>query len=347
MGKKQGWGEMDKSNTPFAKLRTAYRLYNQTTNKSPRTIHWYDERLRLFAEFIGAGASLKDVNIETVRAYIADLQGRTERYANNAFHPHKEGGLSSSYIQGFARALRAFASWLHEDGYTATNVLKNLKPPKIQQKVIEPLTDREIEALLATFDRADPFGARNYAMAFLMLDCGLRASELVGLPAADAHVAEGFLKVLGKGNKERLVPIGRRSQDALVIWRDRFRPQFDPDNTQLWFFLNANSQMVTVRSLEELVAKAGNLAGIIKLHPHRLRHTFATRFLTNGLGDTLQLQQFLGHPALKWCDATLPSPPWRRPSLSGIPRRWTCSAMPTRPQTTLTRAESRQQSHES
>ena len=68
MGKKQSWGEMDKSKTPFEKLRTAaYRLYNQTSNKSPRTTHWYDERLRLFQEFIGEGASLQDLNVENVR----------------------------------------------------------------------------------------------------------------------------------------------------------------------------------------------------------------------------------------------------------------------------------------
>jgi site-specific recombinase XerD len=105
--------------------------------------------------------------------------------------------------------------------------------------------------------------------------------------------------VLGKGNKERLIPVGRRSQEAIRAWVERFRSQFDAEGTEPRVFLNANGQRMTLRSLEEMIGRAGAQAGISGLHPHRLRHTFATRFLTLGLGDTFQLQQLLGHTSLE------------------------------------------------
>ena len=210
MAKKQSWAEMDKSNIPLAKLVEGFALYNRTTNKSPRTVDWYTERLACFQRFAGEDATLKDITVANVRAFIAELQARTTRNPNNPFFKNKDRPLSSAYIQSFARALRAFSSWLYEDGYTDTNVLRPLKPPKIQQKVVEVLSDAEIERLLAVFDRNDPYGARNYAIVFTMLDAGLRATELLDLTLANAHLQEGFLKVLGKGNKERLIPVGRR-----------------------------------------------------------------------------------------------------------------------------------------
>lgn len=127
-----------------------------------------------------------------------------------------------------------------------------------------------------------------------MLDGGLRASELLELSLTNARLEEGFLKVLGKGNKERLIPVGRRCQEALRVWLERFRPQFDPDGLEARVFLNANGQRMTLRSLEEMLGRSGTRAGISGLRPHRLRHTFATRFLTLELGDTFQLQQLLG-----------------------------------------------------
>jgi site-specific recombinase XerD len=298
MAKKQTWADMDKSRIPLSKLVEDFALYNRTTNKSPRTVSWYSERLSLYLRFAGEDATLADISIPNVRRFIAELQGRTLRNPNNPYIA-RQGSLSSSYIQSFARALRAFSSWLYEDGYSDTNVLRPLKPPKVQQKVVEVLSDAEIERLLAVFDRSDPYACRNYAIVFTMLDAGLRVTELLELTLANARLQEGFLKVLGKGNKERLIPIGRRCQDALHEWCDRFRPQFDDRDEMACLFLNANGKRMTLRALEEMIGRAGKAARITGLHPHRLRHTFATRFLTEELGDTFQLQQLLGHTSLE------------------------------------------------
>lgn len=107
MDKRIRWTEMDKSKTPFSQLRAASKVYNQTTGKSAQTVKWYEFRLELFERWLGADATLADVTVANVRGYIAELQNRTQRWGNNRFVVNKDGPLSSSYIQGFARALRA------------------------------------------------------------------------------------------------------------------------------------------------------------------------------------------------------------------------------------------------
>ncbi len=289
---------MNKQNIPFRQLREAYGVFNKTTGKSPATVRFYDERLEGFERYIGPDATLADVNVHDVRAFIAHLQGRTDRNPNNRYGKQPVGPLSSSYIQGFARTLRAFATWLFEDGYTNDNVLKAIRPPKIQQKVKEVLTDDEVQRILALFNQDEPYGARDFAMLWTLLDCGLRASEICNLKIDDAHLEQGYLKVLGKGNKERLVPIGQRCQEALMKWRDRHRASFvvvDVPN----MFLNSNGDAMTVNALKLVLARAGARAGVPRVHLHLLRHTFATNYLVREVGDPLRLQQILGHTSLE------------------------------------------------
>lgn len=300
MPKKTHWNDMKKDTTPFARLREQFAVYNKTTGKSPATVNWYEQKLDLFERWLGPDACLADVSIPTVRAYVADLQERTTRHTNSPMHKSHEGKLSSTYIHGIVRGLRAFASWLLEDGYTDTNVLRQLRPPKFQQKVTEVLTDEEVQRLVAIFDRAEPYGARAFAMIWTLLDCGLRAAELCSLKTEDAHLDQGYLKVLGKGNKERLVPIGQACQAALLVWRDRFRPQFELEGAETpTLFLNSNGEPMNVNSLQLVIGRTGVRAGIPRVHAHLLRHTFATNYLVKEVGDPLRLQQILGHTSLE------------------------------------------------
>jgi site-specific recombinase XerD len=147
---------MNKKNTPITKLREQFIIYNKTTGKSPATVSWYEQKLELFTRFIGPNATLADVTVANARSFIADLQERSTRNLRNPYNHKREGSLPSSYIQGFARALRAFSSWLHEDGYTESNVLKTVKLPKIQEKVKEVLTDTEVQRLVSVFDLDEP-----------------------------------------------------------------------------------------------------------------------------------------------------------------------------------------------
>ena len=107
---------MDTSAIPPAKLRKASETYNRTTGKSPSTHRWYPDKLSLFERSLGDGCQLSDLTVESARKLIAYLQGRRVRHEHNPFVTNREGALSSSYIQGFARALRAFSSWLQRAG---------------------------------------------------------------------------------------------------------------------------------------------------------------------------------------------------------------------------------------
>jgi len=150
---------------------------------------------------------------------------------------------------------------------------------------VEVLSEAEIERLLAVFDRNDPYGSRKKDIVFTMLDAGLRATELLDLTLTNARIREGFLKVLGKGDKAAC-PGRAAISGSLRAWLERFRPLFA--NADIAFlFLNAKGQRMTLRALEEIISRSGNQADIAGLHPHRLRHTFATRFLTEGLGDNV------------------------------------------------------------
>jgi site-specific recombinase XerD len=164
--------------------------------------------------------------------------------------------------------------------------------------VIQVLTDAEVRKLLARFKKDEAFGARNHALVFTLLDCGLRASELCSLTLDDAHLDQGYLKVLGKGNKERLVPIGHACQEALQRWRDRFRPQFDI-HSRRYLFLDATGERLTINALELMVRRVAESAGLRGVHCHLFRHTFATNYLVKEVGDPLRLQQILGHTSLE------------------------------------------------
>ncbi|MEX2158160.1 MAG: tyrosine-type recombinase/integrase [Dehalococcoidia bacterium] len=290
---------MYKSVVTLERLKEAYAVYNQVVGKSPRTIQWYNQKLELFERFLGDGCELADFTLESARAYIADLQNRRARYERNGYVKDKSGTLSSAYIQGFARALRAFSTWLNQEGYTDTNVLQPLKPPRIQRKVIQPLTDEEVGRILGRLKQNDPYAARAYAMIWTLLDTGLRASELCGLRVEDMHIEkQGFLKVLGKGNKERLVPIGTRTMSVLLRWRDVFRPMYDELDSP-YLFLAREGRSLTTTALQEVVKRAGRNSGVPRVHCHLLRHTFATNCLVKEVGDPLRLQQILGHETLE------------------------------------------------
>jgi len=141
-----------------------------------------------------------------------------------------------------------------------------------------------------------PSNARNQTIFMLLLDTGLRIGELVNLKVADVHMNEGFLKVLGKGKKERIVPMGSNAQRALQRYLFRYRPEpahQGIDNV----FLSIDGKTITENSTKLILARVAKKSGVTRLHAHLCRHTFATRFLING-GDVFTLQRILGHSTL-------------------------------------------------
>jgi site-specific recombinase XerD len=193
------------------------------------------------------------------------------------------------------RALKAFFNWLHREGYTAAYRLRQLRNLRTQQKIEDILAEDEIGRILATCDTRTRWGARDHAMLTLLLDTGLRMSELIGLKLRDVDLEAGSLKVLGKGNKERIVPFGVAAQKT--VWRYVHQVRPEPLGAD-YLFLTLDGAPFTRDGFRSLIKRVGARAGVPRLHPHLCRHTFATCYLING-GDVFSLQQILGHTTLE------------------------------------------------
>jgi site-specific recombinase XerD len=187
------------------KLINHFGQSNKAEGKSPKTISWYGEMLHDFVKYLEKTdhePTLSSLDMLSVREFIVHEQER---------------GLSPYSVQGKTRALKAFSSWLCNEGYTRENILLTLKLPKAPINLIEPLVDYEIEKLVGYQNPLTAIGSRNIAILILLLDSGIRVSELCSLKNEDAHIEEGYMKVFGKGSKERIVPIGALAQK--VLWR--------------------------------------------------------------------------------------------------------------------------------
>lgn len=287
------WAKMEKSHIPISSLVDQYILTCRTEGKTFSTIRGYREKLRRFLGW-GEAAELGDFTVEMVRDYISHLQS-AHKYEGHPFNPTQDKLLSQAAVRNHVIVLRSFSSWLDRELYTAENVLKRLQVPRAPVKVIEALTDEEIEQLFSSLDVNVDVGCRNAALLMLFLDTGLRSSELLGLQLEDVHLEEQWLKVMGKGQKERIVPFGAKATRLLQRYVTIFRPSTMIGNQ---FFPCVDGSPLGENAVRIMFSRLGERAGVPRLHIHLLRHTFATRYLLNG-GDAFSLQQLLGHTTLE------------------------------------------------
>jgi site-specific recombinase XerD len=184
--------------------------------------------------------------------------------------------LSSSTLNNRVRALRAFYSWLAREGYTSENLLAELKPPKVTETVIEPLTTEEIEIVFSTINQDTILGARNEAMLALWLDIGLCLSEIIMLGVEDVHFDRRYVKVLGKGDKERIVLIGASCHRTLLRYYHHFRVEAAHADVKA-FFLTLDGYALDAAAVKSMVARLSRSSGVTKVHLHLFRHTYATQ----------------------------------------------------------------------
>ena len=186
-------------------------------------------------------------------------------------------------------------AWLAEDAeYLPANPFAKLKRPKVAEPLIEVLSDDEIVALVQAVNPNTFIGARIYAILLLLLDTGIRASELCTLTLEHTDLEHGTIKVMGKGKKERAVPFCAATKRALARYVSTFRP----DTTCPNLFVNEDGEPLTYNALKLILLRLGRKANVPRLHPHLLRHTFAVKYLMNG-GDVMTLRLMLGHTTLQ------------------------------------------------
>ena len=287
------WNTMDKSQIPFSKLTAQYLITCSTEGKTPSTLRGYKEKLGRFVRWSDE-ACLADFSVELAREYIAYLQA-APKYENHPFHQSNGAHMSAANVRNHVRVLRSFSSWLYRESFTQDNILSRLKVPKAPTKMLETLSDEEIRRLFDCLDQDSSAGCRDTAMLLLLLDTGLRCAEVLYLWAEDAHLGGQWLKVMGKGQKERIVPFGSRASKLLQRYLYYFRPEPLGDDR---FFLCIDGSQMTESTIKLAFARLAKRADVPRLHIHLLRHTFATRYLLNG-GDVFSLQRILGHTTLE------------------------------------------------
>jgi integrase/recombinase XerD len=210
-----------------------------------------------------------------------------------------ELGLSTASQARMISTLKSFFSYLVMEKRLENSPADLLEAPKLARKLPEVLSFEELEAVFAAIDLSKAEGHRNRAMLEILYACGLRATELVELKISNLYLDIDFIKVLGKGNKERLVPIGESAQKQLGFWmKDREQMTNIHTDAEDFVFLNRRGKPLTRNMLFIIVKDAIKAANIKKnISPHSFRHSFATHLLEGG-ADLRIVQQLLGHESI-------------------------------------------------
>ena len=207
------------------------------------------------------------------------------------------GKLSKRSVQTYMRHIKIFLAFCHAEDFISEPIHHRLKLPKAERPAIEILSDEEVNVILSTFTKSET-GIRNRALICILLDCGLRLAEAANIKTANINFEKGYIKVIGKGRKERIVPIGLKTRRAMLAYTHKRKIAITPEEDQ-YFFLAKNRKPITAWGIGSLMVRLKKRTGIIRLHAHLFRHTFATNFLVHGLGDVYELSRILGHSEIR------------------------------------------------
>lgn len=241
-------------------------------------------KLKQFLEISGS-------DITPLQVSMVELQNFIE-YIN-------ELGMSAFSQARIISGLKSFYKFLLYEGELDSDPTELLEAPKLGRKLPDTLSVEEIDQILATIDHSKPEGMRNRAMLETLYSSGLRVSELIGLKMSNVHSDVGFLRIFGKGSKERLVPIGKEALKYIKIYREEVRVHLDiiPGN-ESFMFLNRNGRQLTRQMVFIVIKTLVEKAGIKKtISPHTFRHSFATHLIEGG-ADLRAVQEMLGHESI-------------------------------------------------
>jgi tyrosine recombinase XerC len=264
-------------------LNDYLRMLRAERNRSAYTIRNYANDLRAYFTFLAeeAKVDLLATDRHTVRAYIASLM---------------ESGIAPASIGRKVSTLRSFHRYLRQEERVKSNPCDGMRGPKRTRRLPSFLTEEEVTALVTAPEPDKPQGLRNRALLELLYAAGVRVSEVFNLNTADLELSEigGALRVRGKGNKERMVLVGKPAARALRRYLREGRPRLAKGAEEA-LFLNRDGERLSVRAIQTIVHKCALACGLDKrAHPHLLRHTFATHMLDGG-ADLRVVQELMGH----------------------------------------------------
>ena len=207
----------------------------------------------------------------------------------------KGEGLAASSVRLIAMAMKIFFRWLQSRGYIKKDEADAIILPRLEGYLPETLNQPQVEGLLESIGKNAPLDLRDRAMLEMLYACGLRASELTGARLENLDVDEGLIRVTGKGNKMRIVPVGTGALKALEAYMTHGRPKLVSKKTSSEIFLSIRGSKLTTQRLWQIIKERAQKAGLDQnVYPHLLRHSFATHLLSNG-ADLRVIQELLGH----------------------------------------------------
>ncbi|MFC1968805.1 tyrosine-type recombinase/integrase [Chloroflexota bacterium] len=267
-----------------------YEKFATSENKSPRTIESVINAAKKFDFFLGGCSDPGEVQAEDLRRYIRYIRERPKWFG----HPtvkQNHGTLSDNAIASYVRSIRSLWSWLKREYFIAENPFERVRPPRITDREVNPLTPEDVSALLKTIPKHKCTGYRDACMIVTMYGTGLRISEVIDLKHDMVNFVSGQIKVIGKGKKERSVFMSASLFKALFKYHSQRRPKVDSQ----FFFLHEDGRPLTRFYFEHRMQAYVRKFGITtRCTPHVLRYSFAIQFLRNG-SDPFTLQKILGH----------------------------------------------------
>lgn len=276
-----------------------------------RAVNW-DLHIKGFGHYLKLERSLSE---NSIQAYVRDVE-KLKQFMEGDYPKVSPLTLTTKHLQGFLQ----FINELGMSAYSQARILSGIKSfykylmfeelitkdpteliegPKIGRKLPDTLSYPEIENLLNAIDLSKPEGGRNRAMLEVLYSSGLRVSELVDLKRTNVYFDIGFLRVIGKGNKERLVPIGRDAMKYLKIYLEEIRVHFPVQKGyEADVFLNKRGKRITRVSVFNIIKELAQRTGLKKtISPHTFRHSFATHLIEGG-ADLRAVQEMLGHESI-------------------------------------------------
>lgn len=282
-------------------------MYQSRSSKSRSPVE-SRSRSPLLREFLLYLASERGLADNSIHGYRRDLESLDDFFLERKcsfltagvsdyvgyLHAQSRQGQSTRTLARRLAAIRVFLRYLLGEGHEVGAVLEQLERPKPEQSLPHVLSRSQVNQLIAAPDPQSPLFARDVAILELLYASGLRASELCDLKLTDLNMQVGCVRVLGKGMKERIVPVGRAAVEALMRYLAECRPNLDKHASDRLFLSRTGKAMERV-GLWMLVERYGRKSGILKhVHPHILRHCFASHLLSGG-ADLRIVQELLGH----------------------------------------------------
>lgn len=266
----------------LARAREEYLSYLAVERGSSRnTLDAYGRDLASYEAWLAERGVTQpdDVTLPLIEAYVAELSER---------------GLAASSVERAASAVKGFHRFMLADEISHTLPTADLPLPAKPERLPDVISREDAARLLDQPFPQTPAGLRDHAVLEVLYGCGLRASELVGLDERAVLLDEGLLRVFGKGSKERVVPVMGAAARALGAYLERGRGALAGRRPCAAVFLNARGGRLSRQSVHAIVEKYGRVVGLRGLHPHTLRHSFATHLLEGG-ADLRVVQELLGH----------------------------------------------------